>query len=252
MITKDSKNILVADDSVFFRTRLSEILVEAGHRVTFANDGKEVIDEIRINAAGIDLLTLDLQMPRVDGYGVLEWINENGFRGRFPIIVVTGVHEPSEVLDRVRNLGATGFMTKAFTPEQTVFRVNQMLFPEKELTAVERKRVPVSIAVDYSTDGLVHTGFILNISSDGIFLHTNDHLAEGTKVDLQFSLPGQHGLIEATGVVRWIANSEKTEGIFRGYGISFDRLAEGDQDLLAQFVDNEYDRLELHIEPQAR
>ncbi len=38
MITKDSKNILLADDSLFFRTKLSDILVEAGHKVRFSKD----------------------------------------------------------------------------------------------------------------------------------------------------------------------------------------------------------------------
>ena len=84
MIVRTSKNILLADDSVFFRTKLSAILTEAGHRVRFASDGREVIKEIQIDSKGIDLLVLDLQMPEVDGFGVLEWINNNGFKGKFP------------------------------------------------------------------------------------------------------------------------------------------------------------------------
>ncbi len=70
MITKNSKNIMVADDSLFFRTKLSDILVEAGHRVRFAKDGREVISELKIDPGGVDLLMLDLQLPEIDGFGV--------------------------------------------------------------------------------------------------------------------------------------------------------------------------------------
>ena len=131
MTTGESKNILIADDDNFFRVRLSDILSEAGHRIRFAASGMEVIEEIRKNPSGIDLLTLDLQMPDIDGFGVLEWINENGYKGRFQVLVVTGMSEPSHVLERLKSLGAAGLMTKAFKPEDTIFRINKMLFPGK-------------------------------------------------------------------------------------------------------------------------
>jgi CheY-like chemotaxis protein len=48
MITENSKNILLADDSVFFRTKLSDILIEAGHKISFASDGREVINKVQL------------------------------------------------------------------------------------------------------------------------------------------------------------------------------------------------------------
>lgn len=127
--TGDSKQVLIADDDNFFRIRLGDILAEAGHKIRFAASGSEVIEEIKKNPAGIDLLTLDLQMPDIDGFGVLEWINENGYKGRFPVLVVSGVSEPSHVIERLKALGAAGLMTKSFTPEDTLSRVNKILFP---------------------------------------------------------------------------------------------------------------------------
>lgn len=130
MTTKKPKNILIADDDNFFRVRLSDILHDASHNIRFAASGREVIEEISKDPSSIDLLTLDLQMPDIDGFGVLEWINANGYKGKFPVLVVTGVSEPSHVLERLRSLGATGLMTKAFKPEETLQRINKMLFPE--------------------------------------------------------------------------------------------------------------------------
>ncbi len=44
MVTKDFKNILIADDSMFFRMKLGNILAEAGHKVRFAKSGRETIE----------------------------------------------------------------------------------------------------------------------------------------------------------------------------------------------------------------
>ena len=123
MITKNSKYILVADDSEFFRVKLSDILTEAGHKTKFVNDGRGIIEELKKDSDGFDLIMLDLQMPEIDGFAVLAWIKDNNLTGKFPVLAVTGVYEPSQVLDRLKDLGAAGLMTKAFSPEQVMHRV---------------------------------------------------------------------------------------------------------------------------------
>jgi CheY-like chemotaxis protein len=128
MITKNSKRILVADDSLFFRTMLSEILVEAGHQVKIAKNGKEAIEEVRIGANGIDLLILDLQMPEVDGFGVLDWLRSSGHGGKFPILAITGAYEATQILEKLKNLGASGYLSKDMSSEQIISRVNRFLF----------------------------------------------------------------------------------------------------------------------------
>jgi CheY-like chemotaxis protein len=129
MNTEESKNILVADDSIFFRTKLSDILIVAGHKVKFANNGQEAIDEVKVNADHIDLLILDLQMPEVDGFGVLKWIQNSGHGGKFPILAMTDAYGATQVLDKIKDLGASGYMSKEMSPEQIIIRVNQFLFP---------------------------------------------------------------------------------------------------------------------------
>jgi len=144
MLTRDARNILVADDSEFFRVKLSDVLTSAGHRVKTAGNGKDAIKEIEANPDGIDLLIMDLQMPQVDGFGILEWINGKGLSGRFPILAVTGVYEATHVLERLKELGATGMMTKDLTPEQIIFRVNNLLF-SKGVALRGKQRVPITI-----------------------------------------------------------------------------------------------------------
>ena len=245
MITRDSKTILVADDSVFFRTKLSDMLVEAGHKVRFAKDGREVINEIRIDSDGIDLLILDLQMPDVDGFGVLKWVNENGFREKFPVLVVTGVYEPTEVMDRLKELGATGLMSKAFSPEHTIFMVNRALFSEKASHGVHRVRVPVSIPMDFRVGDTKLTGFLLNISENGAFIHTKEELFTGTVVQLKFSLPGIDRVFEIKGIVRWTTSEVASKTLFGGSGIMFTTIGNEENDLIKDFVAREAKRLGL-------
>ncbi len=246
MITTEPKNILVADDSVFFRTRLSDILVEAGHRVKFARDGREVINELKIDPGGIDLLILDIQMPNIDGFGVLEWMGNNGYIGRFPVLAVTGVYELTQVLNRLKELGASGLITKGFTPEQIVHRINMMLYPEKMSQRIDT-RVPVSLPVDFSRGDVTFTGFLLNISSTGVFLHTKEDLLPGSMVRLRFKLPGIDRVFDLKGVVKWTTGSGSDRTYFGGAGIMFTSVTEEDRERIRCFIFEETRRLGLDV-----
>jgi uncharacterized protein (TIGR02266 family) len=245
MITKNSKNILLADDSSFFRLKLSTILSEAGHRVTFASDGREVIKKIQANPDGIDLLILDLLMPHIDGFAVLEWMKENGHLGRFPVLAVTGVYEPGEVVGRLTALGADGFMTKAFPPEEIVYRINRLLFTEKTDERSADKRIPISVPVDYTVNDTSYTGFILNISTTGIFLHTMIGILPETVVRLKFSLPGSDRVFDVEGIVKWSTSLSTSKGLFIGAGIKFASLTEEESETVKRFVVEEIKRRSL-------
>ncbi|MBI5286630.1 MAG: response regulator [Deltaproteobacteria bacterium] len=244
MFTRDAKNILVADDSEFFRVRLSDILTEAGHNVKIARGGEEAIKGIGTNPEGVDLLILDLQMPHVDGFGVLEWIRRNGLLGKFPILAITGVYEPTHVLQRLKDLGATGMMTKALTPEQIIFRVNNLLFPEK-ITARAKPRAPITVPVDFTVGDSTSTGYLLNISETGMFLHTRKTLLPGAITSLRFTLPGSERILNIKGVVKWSSQSHEERGLFSGVGIEFMSLDLEAQRLISEFVEKEDKKLGL-------
>jgi uncharacterized protein (TIGR02266 family) len=238
MITKTSKNILVADDSVFFRTKLSAILTETGHKVIFASDGREVIEKLQEDPNGIDLVILDLQMPHIDGFGVLEWMTNNGCNDRFPTLVISGVYEPGEVMERLKSLGVRGLMTKGFTPEQVIHRINHILFPQKVEDRVE-PRAPISAPVDFALGDATYTGFLLNISSTGLFLHTRMDLLPGSALKLKFSLPGSTRIYKAKGIVRWSTPPSTDKSLFGGAGIMFTSISDEDRQELKNYVEKE-------------
>lgn len=238
MITQDSKNIIIADDSVFFRTKLSDILVEAGHKVSFARDGKDLIEKIRADNKSINLLLLDLQMPVVDGFGVLKWVKENGVAGRFPVLVVTGAFEAASIITKLHGLGASGFMTKVATPEQIIFRVNSLLFPNKNSHRSLAARVPISMPVDFTKgDDSMQSGYIQNIGEGGTFLHTNARFANGTKLRLRFLLPGIVTLFNLNATVEWSTyDNPGNKTLFAGYGMMFNELTQDERNVLKNFV----------------
>jgi CheY-like chemotaxis protein len=119
---KTRKTILVAEDNpddVFLLKRaFSEAQVNAG--VEFVEDGEDVIEYLKSGkraAAGRQrpfpaLLLLDLKMPRMDGFDVLDWVRRQPGLKRMLIVVLTSSSEPRDV-NRAYDLGANSFLCKS-------------------------------------------------------------------------------------------------------------------------------------------
>lgn len=242
MITTEPKNILVAGDGLFLRAKLSDILLESGHKVRFLNEPGEIIGEIKTNARYIDLVIIDLQEPGLDGFGILKWICENGFKSKFPIFAVTRVHESSETIEGLRKSGATGFISKDFAPEQILFRINKILFPEKASSGALRRRIPVCIPVDFTSGGVTRSGFLLNLSEGGAFLNTKAELQGGSAVGLEFSLPSAGEALKITGVIKWFTYEIAVKTLFVGYGVKFSPMPDEKQGILKRFIATESKR----------
>ncbi len=89
--------VLVADDDPAIRMLVQRVLVRQGYEVTTANDGADAI--VQLDQNRFDLLVLDLMMPRVDGFAVLRYIQENDPDILACTIIASAVPE-SEVLKR--------------------------------------------------------------------------------------------------------------------------------------------------------
>jgi uncharacterized protein (TIGR02266 family) len=236
MITKDSKQILVAADDEFYRVKLGYILTQAGHEAMCVNDGRGVIEKLKNDGDGFDLLILDLQMPRVDGYKVLEWMRDNNLTGRFPVLAVTSAYDSAHIFKRLKTLGTAGLITKASSPEQVIHKVNRILFPDMEPRG--NPRVPISIPVDCTVERDSFTGRLLNINAGGLFLSTTEELQRDTKIQLIFTLPGYNSM-KLNGVVKWYKGFSGEKHFFSGAGITFLDLSQTAQEVLGQFMKRE-------------
>ena len=125
-VAGDDKYILMADDTAFFRALMSDLLHKQGFKVKTASDGREAMDIYLAAPDAFILLLLDLQMPKLSGFGVLEELkNREGYVP--PIIVMTGVHDSHEDIKIVREMGAAGFLDKSLDPSVAVERIKMVL-----------------------------------------------------------------------------------------------------------------------------
>ena len=118
-------SILVVDDSITTRTLEKSILEAHGYRVRIAVDGVEALAQLRAEKA--DLVISDVQMPRMDGFELLEAIKKDRNLTQIPVIVVTSL-ERREDRERGLNLGADAYIVKRkFDQEDLLATIRQIL-----------------------------------------------------------------------------------------------------------------------------
>ena len=109
-----TKNILTVDDSPSMRMLLRSTLVEQGHTVFEAEDGIAALEWLAANSRP-DLMITDINMPRMDGFGLVEAVRSEGRHAEMPILVLT-TESSDEKKARARAAGATGWIVKPFDP----------------------------------------------------------------------------------------------------------------------------------------
>ena len=116
MQSTEVKHVLVADDEAHIG-RIIKIKMEQGpFEVTLAFDGQEAIDALE-QEQRIDLVVLDLMMPRLSGLDVLDRIRSNDQWKDIPCIILTAAGQEEYERD-AREGGANAFLTKPFSPKK--------------------------------------------------------------------------------------------------------------------------------------
>ena len=105
--------ILVVEDDNFLANAYRIKLQKIGFEVIVANDGDEALEKIK--SENIDLVILDLIIPKIDGFGVLTEIRSQEEYKNIPILVASNLGQ-SEDLNRAMKLGANDFVVKSDTP----------------------------------------------------------------------------------------------------------------------------------------
>lgn len=114
------KKILIVDDSITDLTNLQKIISEAGHNSTLANSGTEALD--KINKESFDLVFMDIVMQDMDGYQTCRKITETLMD--VPVVFVTSKKQQADKI-WAEMQGAKGFITKPYTSDQIIEKINQ-------------------------------------------------------------------------------------------------------------------------------
>ena len=127
-----SLKVLAIDDSLTIRTLLQHALEGAGFTCTTANDGLDGVE--RFSELDPDVVITDINMPRMDGFGVIEAIRSGATNTRVPILVLS-TENGEGMKARARAAGATGWLVKPFEQQlliNTLRRVTGRLTPGGE------------------------------------------------------------------------------------------------------------------------
>jgi phosphoserine phosphatase RsbU/P len=129
--------VLVVDDTEVNRDLLARRLKSLGHDVAMAENGRRAL--AMLQESEFDLVLLDIMMPELDGYQVLERLREDPERRHIPVIMISAVDEIESVV-RCIELGAADYLPKPFNPVVLRARVGATL-EKKRLQDRERLRV---------------------------------------------------------------------------------------------------------------
>jgi two-component system, chemotaxis family, chemotaxis protein CheY len=111
------KKILVVDDSETIRLTVTDTLQKAGFTVIQATDGLDGL--ARLAEHDVDLLILDVNMPRLNGLEMLERLQANPEWAKIPVVMLT-TEAHFALIERAKKLGARGWMIKPVKPENLV------------------------------------------------------------------------------------------------------------------------------------
>ncbi len=116
-----AKKILLIEDEEILLNLLDKKLQEAGYDVTVARDGQEGLETMKSSRP--DLILLDIVMPKMGGFEVMEEMNKDEQLKKIPVVIVSNSGQPVEI-DRAKALGAKDWLIKTeFDPQEVIEKV---------------------------------------------------------------------------------------------------------------------------------
>jgi len=121
------KKILLVEDEEIMIGLLQKKLTNEGYEVSVARDGEEGLKAMR--EVRPDLVLLDIIMPKMGGFEVMEEMNKDKELKKIPVIVISNSGQPVE-LDKAQKLGAKDWLIKTeFDPQEVIDKVKKQVPP---------------------------------------------------------------------------------------------------------------------------
>ena len=124
-----TSSLLVVDDNSMNRIMLSRYIAKLGYQAALAENGRQALEKLQ--GEPFDLVLLDVEMPEMDGYAVLEHLMANPRLRDIPVIMISAVDELESVVKCIE-LGAQDYLPKPFNP---------VLLHARLTACLERKRL---------------------------------------------------------------------------------------------------------------
>lgn len=158
----DRASILVVDDDPVMRLMLTAALERDGHRVSTADDGASALDHLR--SEPVDVVLLDVVMPEMDGFAVLERVKADADLRHIPVVMVTSMDDTGSAVRGIE-LGADDYLAKPVDPTLLGARIRAGLTKKRlrdleieHLAEIARLNVQLEARVEEQMGELVRTG----------------------------------------------------------------------------------------------
>lgn len=119
-----AKLIMTADDSASVRQMVAFTLKQNGYDVVEAVDGRDALN--KLSAQKVDMLLTDLNMPNMDGIGLIKGVRAGALNKFIPIVMLTTESQDSKKAEG-KSAGASGWIVKPFKPEQLIAVIKKVL-----------------------------------------------------------------------------------------------------------------------------
>jgi chemosensory pili system protein ChpA (sensor histidine kinase/response regulator) len=128
---ESKSTVLVVDDSVTVRKVTSRFLERQGFNVAVAKDGIDAIEILQDTTP--DMILLDIEMPRMDGFEVATQVRHNKRLQHIPIIMITS-RTGEKHRERALEIGVNDYMGKPFQEQELLSKIQQILGQKVSLT----------------------------------------------------------------------------------------------------------------------
>lgn len=222
----DKSDLLVVDDNRVNRLLVARTLEQLGHRVTFAENGRQALEALRNRS--VDLVLLDIEMPEMNGYQTLEALRADAKLRDVPVVMMSSVDEVDSVA-RCIEMGAEDYLFKP---------VNAVLLRARVAASLEKKRlrdVQRELFRKFATaevaEELLETGFALggkHLEATVMFsdIRSFTHIAESQPAAETIELLNSYYtlMFDAIGSQGGIVNQMLGDGLMALFGAPLPRV----------------------------
>ena len=155
--TSSRQRVLIVDDAELNREMLKSMLIEQFDVVT-AENGAQALKIISDKDNEVSIVLLDILMPEMDGFAVLEHMKKHGYLDYLPVIIISA-ESTADSVDKAYELGATEFITKPFNPAVVRHRVTN------NIRLFNRQQALMQVVTDKVYERNRYAAMMINILS---------------------------------------------------------------------------------------
>jgi CheY-like chemotaxis protein len=198
-----ARRILVVDDQPSIRGVLEVALREAGAEVLSAADGPSAL--FLAESSAPDLILLDLSMPGMDGWQVIDALNASTRTLSIPVVLETSASDYAS-FDRARRQRLAAFISKPFRLGEVIETCRRILDGARPLLGrPERAGEPPKVRVEDGDGNVVAVGRLLDVAGRGAQVELESPLALARRIRLVYTTSA--GEVSRAAEVRWITSA---------------------------------------------